>query len=58
MAKLVANFPNSAGALPMWVAAERGFFAKHGVEVEFVQARGSASQYTDLMAAKFRSSRR
>jgi ABC-type nitrate/sulfonate/bicarbonate transport system substrate-binding protein len=52
MAKIVANFPNSAGALPMWVAQERGFFAKHGVEVEFVQARGSASQYTELMADK------
>ena len=52
MARLVLNFPNSAGALPMWVAAERGFFAKHGIEAEFVQARGSASQYTDLMAGK------
>jgi ABC-type nitrate/sulfonate/bicarbonate transport system substrate-binding protein len=52
MAKIVANFPNSAGALPMWVAESRGFFAKRGIEVEFVQARGSASQYTDLMAGK------
>jgi NitT/TauT family transport system substrate-binding protein len=48
MAKIVANFPNSAQALPMWVASARGLFARRGLEVEFVQAKGSAAQYTDI----------
>jgi ABC-type nitrate/sulfonate/bicarbonate transport system substrate-binding protein len=52
VARIVANFPNSAGSLAMWVAAERGLFAKRGLEVEFVQARGSASQYQALMAGE------
>jgi NitT/TauT family transport system substrate-binding protein len=48
VAKIVANFPNSSQALPMWVAAARGLFARRGLEVEFVPARGSAAQYTDI----------
>ena len=50
--RIVANFPASANALPMWVAADRGLFAKHGLDVAFAPARGSAAQYTDLMAGK------
>jgi ABC-type nitrate/sulfonate/bicarbonate transport system substrate-binding protein len=52
VAKIVANFPNSAQALPMWVAAARGFFARRGLEVEFVPARGSGAQYADIAAGK------
>ena len=48
MAKIVANFPNSSQALPMWVASARGLFARRGLEVEFVPAKGSAAQYTDI----------
>lgn len=32
----------------MWAAAARGLFARRGLEVEFVPARGSAAQYTDI----------
>lgn len=49
MATIIANFPHSSGALPIWMAAERGCFAKEGITVEFRQARGSASQYLGLM---------
>ncbi len=52
MAGIVANFPNSANALPMWVAAERGLFAKRGLEIAFVEAQGSASQYRALAAGE------
>jgi ABC-type nitrate/sulfonate/bicarbonate transport system substrate-binding protein len=52
MMRIVANFPASANALPMWVAADRGLFAKHGLDVAFAPARGSAAQYADLMAGK------
>jgi ABC-type nitrate/sulfonate/bicarbonate transport system substrate-binding protein len=50
MPPMIANFPHSSGALPIWMAAERGCFAKEGITVEFQQARGSASQYQGLMA--------
>lgn len=50
MPTVVANFPHSSSALPIWLAAERGYFAKEGLTVEFQQARGSASQYQGLMA--------
>jgi ABC-type nitrate/sulfonate/bicarbonate transport system substrate-binding protein len=50
--RIVANFPASANALPMWVAADRGLFAKHGLDVAFAPARGSAAQYADLMAGR------
>lgn len=50
MPTIVANFPHSSSALPIWMAAERGYFANEGITVEFQQARGSASQYQGLMA--------
>lgn len=49
MTAIVANFPHSANALPMWVAADRGLFAKRGLQVAFEEARGSAAQYRGLM---------
>lgn len=50
MPTIVANFPHSSSALPIWMAADRGYFAKEGITVQFQQARGSASQYQGLMA--------
>lgn len=50
MPTIVANFPHSSSALPIWMAADRGYFEKEGIIVEFQQARGSASQYQGLMA--------
>src|SRR5690242_19600873 len=50
MSKIIANFPHSSGALPIWMAAQLGYFSREGIEIEFQQARGSASQYEGLMA--------
>lgn len=52
MTPILANFPHSANALPMWVAADRGLFAKHGLQVAFEEARGSAAQYRGLMEGR------
>ncbi|HEY1504427.1 MAG TPA: ABC transporter substrate-binding protein [Stellaceae bacterium] len=52
MTPIVANFPHSANALPMWVAADRGLFSKRGLAVAFEEARGSAAQYRGLMEGR------
>jgi ABC-type nitrate/sulfonate/bicarbonate transport system substrate-binding protein len=52
MTRIVANFPHSATALPMWVAADRGLFRKRGLDVTFEQARGSTAQYRALMEGR------
>ena len=38
---------------PLWIANEKGLFAKHGLEVKIAPTPGSVYQITNLMAGKF-----
>ncbi|MGE5616736.1 MAG: ABC transporter substrate-binding protein [Bacillota bacterium] len=38
---------------PLWIANEKGIFAKHGLEVKIAPTPGSVYQVTNLMAGKF-----
>ena len=38
---------------PIWVAQEKGLFAKHGIDVKITPTPGSAFQLTNLIAGKF-----
>jgi ABC-type nitrate/sulfonate/bicarbonate transport system substrate-binding protein len=39
--------------LPVWVAQERGFFSKEGLEVSLDQTQGSIAQIRDMMSGKY-----
>ena len=38
---------------PLWIASEKGIFARHGLEVKIAPTSGSVHQVTSLMAGKF-----
>lgn len=42
-----------AANLPVWVAQDKGFFAKNGVTLKLVGTQGVAAQITDVMAGKY-----
>lgn len=42
-----------AANLPVWVAQDKGFFAKHGVAIKLVGTNGVAAQISDVMAGKY-----
>lgn len=39
--------------LPVWVAQDKGFFAKNGVAIKLVGTNGVAAQIADVMAGKY-----
>lgn len=39
--------------LPIWVAQDRGFFAKHGVEIKLDRTPSSTQQFKDIMEGKY-----
>ncbi len=39
--------------LPVWIAQDKGFFAKNGVAIKLVNTGGVAAQITDVMADKY-----
>jgi ABC-type nitrate/sulfonate/bicarbonate transport system substrate-binding protein len=42
-----------ASNLPIWLAMDKGLFAKHGLEVKLDRTRGSEAQIKDMMAGKY-----
>jgi ABC-type nitrate/sulfonate/bicarbonate transport system substrate-binding protein len=42
-----------ASNLPIWLAMDRGIFAKHGLEVKLDRTRGSVEQIQNMMADKY-----
>ena len=42
-----------ASNLPLWVAMDKGFFAKEGIEVKLDRTPGSKALYEDVMAGKY-----
>ena len=42
-----------ASNLPIWLAMERGIFAKHGLEVKLDRTEGSVAQIQNMMAGKY-----
>jgi ABC-type nitrate/sulfonate/bicarbonate transport system substrate-binding protein len=50
---LTVNGFGNATDLPVWIAQQKGFFAKQGLTVEYQQTRGSVAQFQDIMAGKF-----
>lgn len=42
-----------SGNLPLWVAIDRGLFAKEGLEVKLDRTKGSKELYADVMANKY-----
>ncbi len=51
--KLRVNGFGGASELPGYVAQDRGFFAKEGLDVEFGVTRGSVEQFEDMMSGKY-----
>ena len=50
---IVVNGFGGAADLPVWVAQQKGFFAKEGLRVDYQRTRGSVAQFQDIMAGKF-----
>jgi ABC-type nitrate/sulfonate/bicarbonate transport system substrate-binding protein len=50
---ITVNGFGGAADLPVWVAQQKGFFAKEGLHVDYQQTRGSVAQFQDIMAGKF-----
>lgn len=46
------SFPGTVN-LPVWVAQDKGFFAKNGVNVKLVRATSVSNQIADVMAGKY-----
>lgn len=42
-----------ASNLPIWLAMEKGIFAKHGLEVKLDRTEGSVAQIQNMMAGKY-----
>ncbi|MFM2129453.1 MAG: hypothetical protein RL477_999, partial [Pseudomonadota bacterium] len=44
---------SGASNLPIWLAIDKGLFAKHGLDVTLARTKGSIEQVKDMMAGKF-----
>jgi len=48
--KVVIAHPGAAGVLPLWIANEQKFFAKHGLEADLVLVRGTSIAISGLVS--------
>lgn len=44
---------SGASNLPIWLAIDKGLFAKHGLDVTLARTKGSVAQIKDMMAGKY-----
>lgn len=44
---------SGASNLPIWLAMDKGLFAKHGLDVTLARTKGSKNQIRDMMANKY-----
>lgn len=51
--RLKVNVFPAGFLLPLWVAQDKGFFARNGVEAEFINTPNSVQQMTGLIDGRF-----